>query len=156
MKASAPRDPIPEVGAYRFRILAIEEGYNQGNGCSSAKTTLEIVAQDGSPHEVGDTVFIPERISGNGSAAGQSRFKAMVVAADGNESEDAYDEKYGDDGRHLDACLGESNEYSKDGQPLIGRLVDCEVRRGKTMQDSTDYFREYAWEVVPEDEQDAA
>jgi hypothetical protein len=154
--ASQPRDPIPEVGAYRFRFVTVEEGYNEGNGCSSAKTTLEIVAKDSEHHEVGDHVFIPERITGNGSAAGRSRFKAMVVAGDGHDTEAEYDEKYGADGLHLDACLGESNAHSKDGQPLIGRLVDCEVRRGKTMNDGSDYFREYSWEVVPEEEQDAA
>ena len=151
VKCATPRDPIPQVGGYRFAIRAIEEGFRGG-----AKTTLEVIATEGiSPHEIGAFVFIPECLvtsKGAGIAPGLGRFKSMVMAAMGFETEEEYD-AFDPEGANLDAALGEVNAFAKDGQPGVGRYVDCVVTRGNATPDGQDYYRNYEWFVVPEAEQ---
>ena len=75
------------------------------------------------------------------------------MATAGFEDEEAFDAFAGEEGEFLEAVTGAANAYSTDGQPLIGRFVDCQVTRGK-QRDETDYYREFAWAVVPEEEQE--
>ena len=126
IKASAPRDPMPVVGTYRFKWVSCEEGFNPGKGSSSFKVHLEIVSIDagGEDHQVGQTVFFVQ---------------------------DEFDAFAGEEGEFLEAVTGEANEYSTDGQPLIGRLVDCQVTRGNARDDG-DYYREFAWAVVADED----
>jgi hypothetical protein len=153
IKASAPRDPMPVVGTYRFKWLSCEEGFNPGKGSSSFKVHLEVVSIDagGEDHVAGQTVFFVQGISGKGQDAGLGRVKAAVMATAGFEDEDEFDAFAGEEGEFLEAVTGEANEYSTDGQPLIGRLVDCQVTRGNARDDG-DYYREFAWAVVADED----
>ena len=155
VKANEPRDPMPHIGLYRFRVLACEEGHNPGKGADSFKTHLEIVDLDevaAKNHEKGDTVFMPQRVGGNGSASGLARVKSFVMGAAGYDDEDEYD-AFDPSGEFIDAQVGNRNDYSEAGLTIIGRLVDCEVTRGNATADGADYYREYAWAPVEDEGQ---
>lgn len=156
IKAASPKDPIPHVGAYRLRVLEKEQGHNPGKGTDSYKTKFEIVDLDDvaeKSHSVGDTVIVFQLISGKAATAGLPRVKSQIMAEAGFESEEGYD-VFDPEGLFIDASVGTVNEFSEAGLTTIGRLVDVTVTRGNTMQDGTDYYREFAWAVVPEEEQD--
>jgi hypothetical protein len=158
INAASPRDPIPEAGEYRLRVIDIQEGYNEGAGTTSYKPTFEIVATSG-PHKEGASVLIPWVVDGAKNAkANRERVKAFVMAAAGYEDEEEYN-AFESDGEFIDSTAGAANDYSGVAT-LIGRLVDVEVRKGndvvKDDKPTGDYYREYAWVVVPEEEQDQA
>lgn len=148
--AAAPRDPMLNVGKYRLRVVSCEEGSNPGTGAESFKSHVEIVEifGGGEGFLVGDVAFLCQSISGKGAQAGLGRVKAYVMAAAGFE-EDAFDEM-DPDGEFIDACVGEANQFA--GQTIDGRLVDVTVTRGRDRDDG-DWYREYAWSIVPEEEQ---
>jgi hypothetical protein len=152
--AAQPRDPMPGVGLYRFRVLSCEEGHNPGKGTDSFKCRLQIVdlEEHNTQHKVGQTVFYLQLVSGPAGPSGLARVKTFVMAAAGFGSESAYDE-FDPDGGFIDAITGVANGYSDAAETFIGRLVDCSVSRGNTTPDGTDFYREYAWAVVPEAEQ---
>lgn len=151
IKASEGRDPYPNVGEYLFNVAEMVEGHNPGKGASSVKLTLEVVESEGEhAQEAGERVFVSERVSGNGSPAGLARVKSFVMAAAGFEDEDEFDE-FDPDGLFIEACLGESNDYSDHERLVVGRQVFCKVTRGREIPDSGgDFFRNYAWTPVEE------
>lgn len=160
VSASAPRDPMPHVGEYRFRVVACDEGHNPGKGRDSFKAKLEIVELDkraAENHAVGDVVVMLQFVSGNGAQAGLGRVKSFIMAAGGFETEEEYD-AFDPDGLFIEACTGAANEYSERGETVVGRLVDCKVTRGNDCKDKDgvptgDYYRDFAWAIVPEEEQ---
>jgi hypothetical protein len=77
------------------------------------------------------------------------------MSAAGFESEASFD-VFDPEGGFIEACVGAANTYSEQGMTIVGRLVDCEVRRGNTTPDGADYYREFSWAVVPDDQQAAA
>jgi hypothetical protein len=153
--AATPRDPMPHVGEYRLRVLEVAEGHNPGTGSDSYKVQFAIVAmnEDNDKHAIDDVVSMIQLVSGKAAQSGLSRTKAFVIAAAGFESEEDYD-AFDPDGAFIDATTGVQNEYSERGDTLIGRLVDCQVTRGNTTKDGADYYREYAWAAVDEQEQE--
>lgn len=158
IQAAQPRDPMPHAGAYRFRVLECSEGTNPGKGTDSFKAKLEVVTiydPTNHAHKVGDKVAFIQLVSGKGGPAGLARAKAFVMAAAGFEDEAAYDE-FDPDGEFIDAQVGASNKFSEQGMSIVGALLDCEVLRGNATPDGTDYYRDFAWGVVPEAEQGAA
>jgi hypothetical protein len=148
MRSSAPRDPFPHVGTYRFRVSEIEKGFNPGKQRESIKTRLVIVDADDKgqeSHAIGDQVFMLNFMT----TAGTQEFQAFVTAAAGFEDDDAFVAECGDDGAFVDALLGQGTYPAT----LLGRLVDCQVTRGK--DDGTgDYYRKYSFAPVSEEEQD--
>lgn len=183
------RDPIPEEGVYRFRVLETEEGFNEGSGQDSFKVKVcAVEVGDDTPAKPGDEFMVVFIVSGKGGPAGVNRAKELVMAAAGfgptmtdrqgmstrdlraaiaeaQEAYDAQDEEWGYRGAFIDALTGVDNGVDGD---LEGRLVDCEVGRGnlrwkdpeKTVpaigaNGEQDYYRDYKWSVVPEEEQDA-
>lgn len=148
------RPDMPHVGCYRFRVVALTEGFNEGTGTESVKAQLEIVEifDGGAQHEVGEHVTMIQLVSGKGGPAGMARTKDFVITAAGFESCEEYDE-YDPKGKFIDACLGIDNEFSADAEAFVGRLVDSQVTRGRDTGKGEDYFREYEWAVVPEEEQ---
>jgi hypothetical protein len=160
VESAEPKDPMPHAGLYRFRVLNVEAGYNQGKNTTSHKVTLEIVAGlggeelDSAEHSVGDTVLIPWVVDGAKSAPyNRQRVKAFTMNAAGYETDAEYNE-FDPAGEFIDSTAGVSNDYSEAELTIIGRLVDCQVMRGKPTADGKDYFREYAWFVVPDEDQD--
>lgn len=159
VKTLEPRAEMPEVGIYRFRIDAAEEGFNQGTGNQSAKFSLTVVGVADGTHQVGDTVKFVELLTGKGGQFGVARLKGFVMTAAGYDDEAAYDE-WDPNADFLEAVLGASNEFSERGCTIIGRLIDGEVKRGKdvinpqTGAATGDWYRIYTWMAVPEDEQE--
>ncbi len=153
--SAEPRDPMPRVGVYRFRVLSCEQGFNPGKGTESFKCHLQVVgAMDGSEDPAGHECVIVELLSGKAMQSGMARTKAFIVAASGYEDDASYD-AFSSDGGHIDAVLGAANGYSS--QTIVGRLVDCRVSRGKPVNPADpggDYYRTYEWCPVPEAEQD--
>lgn len=157
VKANVPRDPMLDVGEYRLRVLMNEETRADYAGAKTwYRANLQVVAcigDDATPEgsEV-VAVFGVETVAGLGEA------KSYVMAAAGFEDEGEYDE-FDPEGEHIDATVGEVNEYSADGPPLVGRLVDVEVKKGNPCKDKDgnlngDYYRKYYWAVVPEEDQE--
>lgn len=149
IKAAQPRDGMPHVGEYIFRVGLIEEGHNPGKGSDSHKKTLTIADLDDTGrehHTEGDNVMVVDIINGKGGPSGLGRVKAFTMAAAGYEDEDEFD-AFDPDGEFIDASCAE-------GGPLTDRLVACKVTRGNTTADGNDYYRVYAWSVVPEENQD--
>ena len=148
MRSSKPKDPFPEPGTYRFRVDSIERGFNPGKNRESLKTHLSVVDQDdqgAESHNIGDTLIMVNFFT----SAGMSEFQSFVNAAGGFEDDDAFVATCTDDGKFVDALTGTGTYPAT----LDGRLVDCQVTRGKQAADGTNYPR-YAWSVVEEDEQD--
>jgi hypothetical protein len=152
IQAAQPKDPMPHAGEYRFKVLGCEEGHNPGKGTDSFKAKLEIVALDdgNTHHRVGDTVVFIQLLTGKAGPAGLARTKSFVMAAAGFDDEAAYD-AFDPDGEFIDAQTGAQNEYAARGELIAGSLVDCKVIRGNPTPDGVDYYREFAWFVVPAD-----
>jgi hypothetical protein len=142
------RDPMPDVGQYRFRIISAEEATNPGTMKESVKVHVKPVEVVGNEyHEGAQMLCLFMR-----TTAGLAEFKRCMRFAAGFEDVDAYD-AFDPEGDFLDACVGVANEFSEAGVTVIGRLVDCTVTRGKDTG-AGDWYRQYQWAVVPEDEQD--
>ncbi len=155
--SAAPRDPMPHVGEYRLRVIGNTAGHNEGTGTDSYKSSLEIVGLDekaAENHAEGDQVIVVQLTSGKAAKAGLPRVKAYVMAAAGYETDEEYD-AFDPEGEFIDSTEGQANQYSAADLTIVGRLVDCKVTRGKNTPDGDDYYREFHWSVVPEDEQDA-
>jgi hypothetical protein len=151
------RDPMPVVGTYRFRVLGCEDNPSPKNPSNMwFRTQLEIIALEGpqaeQTHQVGDVVVMIQQTAGNGAPQGIPRVVAFVRHAAGYEDFDEY-KAYDPDGYFIDAQSGIVNDYSERGEFIVGRLVDAQVTRGRDREDG-DYYREYKWAVVPDDEQD--
>lgn len=154
ISAEQPRDPMPTEGIYRFRVTRCEESMHPQKRTESFKLYLEVVdiAEGGEGFAVGDIAFVVQRISGEGSLQGLGRVKAFAVAAAGYETEAEYD-AMDPEGLLIAATVGHRNAFSEKKLTLIGRLVDCQVRKGKVREDG-EYYREYTWAPVPDAEQD--
>ncbi len=159
IKANAPRPPMPHAGVYRFRCLGVETGNNPGKSRESYKMSLEFVSIDESDgpnqnHKIGEQV---QAIFLLNNATGLGKAKSCTMAFAGFEDEDEYNAfDLGDSGLFMATVLGDSTtEFAKAGVTIVGRLVDCMVMRGNLTADGADYYREYAWAVVPDEEQDA-
>src|SRR5690606_20144087 len=82
VSAAAPRDPMPTVGLYRFRVVSNEHGVNPGKGRETFKIGLEVVASAGDEAlPVGSNCVVIEFITGNAAPAGLARVKSHVKAA---------------------------------------------------------------------------
>jgi hypothetical protein len=131
------RDPMPDVGTYRFRLVSCEEATNPGTMKESIKIHVVPVTKVGSEYEEGAQMLC--------------LFMRTTAGFDSAEEYDAFDP----DGEFIDSCMGVANEYSEAGATVVGRLVDCVVTRGKDTGNG-DWYRQYQWSVTPEDEQDQA
>jgi hypothetical protein len=153
------RDPMPDVGHYRFRIVACEEGVNPGTLAESVKVRVQPVkvAASGDAYENDGPQMLCLFMR---TTAGLSEFKRCIVASAGFEDAEAYD-AFDPDGEFIGACVGEDNDYSRSGLTVIGRVVDCDVTRGKdavnkkTGQPTGDWYRNFRWTVVSDDEQES-
>jgi hypothetical protein len=157
IEAATPRDPMPHVGTYRFAVVGCVEGLNPGNGNESFKATLQVLDADDEgfkSHNAGDTVTVVFLLTGKGGTAGLGRTKSFVMAAAGFEDESAFD-AFDDTGEFIDSVTGTVNAFSEAGHTIVGRVVDCKVTRGNATPDG-DYYREYAWAVVADDEPEQA
>jgi hypothetical protein len=158
VSAARTQHPIIAVGRYRVRVTANDflDGAAGGGGPDHVKATVEIVqAADGSVDSVGDERVVLEQL-GNKGLPGEARWKTFAMFSSGYDDESEYEAfaVVGDCDEYVDALLGAANDYSEAGLTNVGRLVDVTVTRGKE-REGGDYFRQYAWEVVSEEEQEA-
>lgn len=153
IQAATPRDPMPHVGTYRFRVIEAVEGQNPGNGNESYKVKFEIVDldEDGARHhKAGDVVVMVQLLTGKGGPSGLQRVKSFVMAAAGYEDESEFD-AFDPEGLFIDSTAGNVNAMSERGS-IIGRVVDCMVTRGNATADGADYYREFAWAAVGDED----
>jgi hypothetical protein len=166
IKAAAGRYPQPAPGKYRFKVLKTYETSNPRTG-SWFHADLEVMYAEPNGGEVinpiGSTVTFLQGTSGPSATAGLPRVKAFAMNAAGFDDERAYDE-FDPRGAFLDACSGVPGMTYEDGSPIVadplaGRVVDCDVTLGKavvdkkTNQPTGEFYRNFNWSVVAEDEQ---
>lgn len=133
IEAAQPRDPMPTVGLYRFRVLDCVEGVNPGKGTESFKIFIEVVESEGAEAlEAGRQATIVFLVTGKGGPSGLARTKSFIMAAAGFEDEDEYNQ-FDPDGLFIEACTGKVNDFSS--LTIKGRLLDCQVSRGNPVRE---------------------
>lgn len=158
IQSAQPRDPLPNAGAYRFRLAGMVYGFNPGTQTESSKVTLEVVGSDGpEANKPGETVTVVNLLTGKAGLQGMPRTKAIVMAFAGCESDAEYN-AFDPDGAFIDACHGRQNHRTAEAARMIGRLADSRVMRGNDVKDehgnqTGDYYRNCQWFVVPEAQQ---
>lgn len=169
------RDPMLELGTYRVRVIACEEGCNRGkNNRESYKVSLQVLkASPEAQTPAGAIVSMIALMTPAGMselkrfafhAAGfgptleqRSSPDAKELTTQGEAKYDAIDEGYGYQGVILEASAGHTTP--KPTPSLVGRVVDVIVQRGKDVPNpqtgapTGDYFRNYVWGAVPDAEQ---
>jgi hypothetical protein len=144
------RLPLLEAdGSYLCRIGTVEKKIkpacapNAGRESFHAQITVEDAAE-GSTTKAGETVNFMCLLS---TPAGQDEAFRFTMAASGHADVPSYNAELNpnEDGAFMAAVLGEeTNEYNEGGNPLEGRLVQIDVRRGKdTGAGDGDYYRVY-------------
>ena len=158
------KDPFPEKGKFRFRVVSFEEGIvREHDDVQNVRLTVEIVSTKSKELKecVGENRFVPFRVRGRGAKMGKGRMKAFIVAAAGYATNAEYD-AIDPHGYMIEAFLGYRGKRHKEfkGHTLVGRLVDCVVMQGNEMidqetgQPTGEFFMNYAWSPVADDEQD--
>jgi hypothetical protein len=163
VKAGQPRDPILHQGTYIIEALGMEEDDPNGTTYHKAKVrVVEVLEGAEDSDKAGDECVILSRVSGKFCDSGIRDVKNMTLMMSGFDysEEEEYDE-LDPDGEFMDACIGEANDFSReDGKcPLFGRRAKVRVTRGNDVLDKEgkptgDYYREYRWECIDEDDQE--
>jgi hypothetical protein len=154
--AGRPKDAkneMPFEGAYRFRVVSLEDRRHPKSGRESVITTLEIMGLDERAalhHKQGDFVIMLNFKT----SAGIDELKRFCIAAAGYDDPDAYGEGCDPEFEFalLDASLG-LHTALPEGWTLVGRVVDALVERGKDTEDGG-FFRRYTFAAVADEEQD--
>lgn len=151
----ASRNPMPQVGTSRFRLLEVEEGINPATNKASLKLKVEALDLDGSPHSAGDEftlVFMR-------TAPGERDYKQAVAGFAGYDEIDEYG-AFDPNGELFSALVGEDNDYNEEAAAMIGRVCDVKVSRGGdcidrvTKEPNGDFYRAYKWTPVGDDDDD--
>lgn len=144
-------EPMADFGDQRFRLLSIDESRNPGTGKESIKVKVEALPYEGSPHEPGTALLLLFMRT----PAGESEFKRLCMAFAGYEEQEEY-LAFDPEGYFFDACTGDSNAYAEQAAAMIGRVADCRVAKGnptgKMVNGEPDYYRDFTWAVVPDDD----
>lgn len=141
------RDPMPEEGDYRFRLVSAVEAQNPGTMKESVKVFVKPVQVVGDEYQEGAQMLLLFMRT----TAGLGELKRCIRVSAGFDDVEAYD-TFDPDGEFIDAVAGgQQNDYA--AFTFFGRLVDCRVTRGKDTGDG-DWYRNYQFAVVLEDEQD--
>lgn len=154
------RDPMLLVGDYVVRITENDLGENPNTQDRSFKGHYEVVwAADGSGSRVGESAAFIQKLTGKSGNYGRSRTKSYVVASAGYPDDASFD-AFDPEGEFIDAVVGASNKYLQAFPNTIkGRLVRVRVSKGNDVTDNGqptgDYYREYSWSPIPEDQQAA-
>lgn len=168
------RSPFPHQGDFRFRVKSARGGNN--GDYDFVNVELEVIsyephataerAKDGGPmHKPGDIVGFHQFYSGNCEKTGVPRLKLFTRAAAGFDNDADFEACLEEHAREFVVesdpvdwslvleAIGEFRELTEKGITVIGRLVDATVGRGKDMPDGSDWYRNYSWRPVPDDEQ---
>jgi hypothetical protein len=151
--AGGNRTPMPVEGSYVFRFVRAVEELGKKSRNYNYQIFLQIVEilAGGVSHKVGDVVKFLQVTSGGGALIGGGKVKAAIMAFAGFTSETEYD-AFDPEGKFMEACIGASNSFKADAASMVGRLARGLVTRGSD-DGNGDWYREYAWNVVPEEEQ---
>jgi hypothetical protein len=165
--SGSEKEPMLGLGGYLLRVLStgvnIKPKGAPNAGRKSFKAVLEVVdADEGAESGPGKycAVFVLS------TDAGCNETCRFVRTAAGFDTDDAFGEmvsEYADGDAELganmfmNACDGEANAFGENGSPVVGRLVRVNVQRGKPVAEgSDDYYRNYQWTAVADDEQVSA
>lgn len=151
--------PMPNPGTYTFRLVKAFEDLGKKSKNYNYQIYFEIVEilEGGIGHKVGDVVKFLQVTSGSGALTGGGKVKSALMAVGGFETEADYD-AYDPEGKFIEACGGASvPQYNADAAAMKGRLVRAVVERGNdNPKKPGDWFREYRWTIVPEEDQPQA
>jgi len=149
---SEAREPmLPAGGPYRIRFTAVEEPPPPPGKDPWAifRFTVEGSNDPDVPEGGAYAALFP--ISSRAMAASGPKINALCVAAAGFEDQAAFFE-WDAQSEYYCASLGEQNALAAEGYTLVGRVADVKVHHGKETA-TGDYYREYTWYPVPEEEQ---
>jgi hypothetical protein len=164
------REPKLDLGYYRVRFMGAVMGRNPNTFEETYKGYVEIVLADPASNplcRVGEKRAVIHKLAGKAAMRNSERAKAMLVATAGYDNWAEYN-AFDPEGGFIDSVTGIVTANSQTYAPhfsLVGRLVDVRVTRGNDImtvpkdgtapQPTGDYWREYAWAVVPENEQES-
>lgn len=172
VSAGSNRNPLPQPGAYLFRVIRTQEKTNDNTG-TFYSADLEILESSNPGNPAGTSAtFLQGSNPGKQLKAAGPRIKMFVMATAGFDNESEYDQM-DPDGQFIDVTAGimVNNDGTPKaypdgspivGNPLAGRLVRAVVSFGnpvldkKTQQPTGDYYREYSWSPVAEEDQASA
>jgi hypothetical protein len=157
---AVPKDPMLDPGDYRVRHIGAEELIHPVKKTTSWR--VQFMTQTGEGEE---GPFIALFMN---TTAGIAEYQRYCMATAGYESAAEYNE-FDPEGDFFETVIGEANAFAEMGLTIDRRLVDVVVKRGKPVIDKEtgqpkidpltgepDYYRNYVWSVVPDDEQDEA
>lgn len=147
-KERAPQ--LEAGGVYRCRLTGGRLSENEGTGNETAHFAYEVVDADeaGLKHfEPGDAATIFFIVNGKSKKSSFNRIFSMFSALAGYEDVEEFRD-FDPTGASYKQLMGEG-----DGPDLTGRLVDIQVRRGNPTKDGQDYYREYSFAPVADDEE---
>jgi hypothetical protein len=160
----APTDEKPKVPMltaraepYRLRHIGAEELIHPEFKTKSWRFTVEDT-------ETGETSITLHM----NTTAGIAEYQRQVMATAGYSTAAEYSE-FDSEGDFFETVIGEANAFAEMGLTLDRRLVDVLVSRGKPvlvketgqpkidpLTGEPDYYRNYRWSVVPDEDQDEA
>jgi len=153
---SEARDPQLPEGTFRVRFTSVEEPPPVPGKDAWAIFKFGVIGSNDPQVAEGTTCACIFCVSSKSLQASAPRINALCAAAAGFSTDkegmaafyawDANSEFY-------DASLGNVNALSEQGFTLVGRAVDVDVLRGKATPDGADFYREYRWHPVPDEEQ---
>lgn len=163
--SSEDRDPLPWTGDYVFRVKAVTVLTEQGETYRASLEAVEYSpppngTAEGSPGttqtEVGDVVSFLQKLDGESWRAGGPQVKRFTKAVVGIETDEEFD-ALDPNGTLIDAGSGDLNDDYPEN-PLLGRFVAAEIRRGKDCgADSKyagDFWRNWKWIPLPDEAQE--
>jgi hypothetical protein len=171
------RSNYPHEGNFRVKLLSARGGNNGDYDFIAPE--FEVISYEPAPtaqrtpngdpmHAPGSTIGTSQFYSGNCEKTGVPRLILMTRALAGFDNDKDFiafleeharefvDENSGVNWSLVLEMIGEFRELTEKGITVIGRTVDLTVTRGKefTKDDGTvDWYRNYAWRPVPDDEQ---
>lgn len=156
----APRDPMPPKGEYVFKIGAIEQSTNDGNGNQSVKVPVTVaeVIDGGEDVSEGDEFCVLFTSSSKSAQYAVQRVFAFVIAASGFETLEDYLE-VDPERDFLPVIIDGDTDGPMGEQSLEGRYVRSIVTLGKEVlkdgEPTGDHYRNYKWFPVDEEHQEA-
>lgn len=149
-QAADNKFPLPQVGSYRLRVV---ETYVTSNPRSGGWFHADFEVVDTSNHEahpIGSKVSYLQGFTGKSEAVGKPKIKRFCMVAVGCEEQAEYDAWDPQEDLPNAAC-GEANAFGE--QPLAGRILDAEVARGKDKPGGTDWFRDWSFLIVQDQDE---
>ena len=158
---SKPRTPLLRPGHYVLGLTDLADGISKKTKDKLDTFTFVVVhVFDDAPagHKVDDEVVYLRKFGGKSNEYAIEDVSRICAALAGYGGDDIEEwSAFNPDGYFVDACEGESNEYSKDGNPVVGRMVEVYGERGaeilKDGKPTGEYYTNCTWTPIINEDQ---